>query len=326
MLATASVVTTLSQRKAKVKDRCNICFSLKHKTVEHENESKCPVCKAVKSHHHAICPTLFENNNIKASVTNAGTATGLVPTKPNLVNKKILYAAAETGAHTTVRIQVINPTLNRPYFIRAILDNGTNSSYMSKTAACRMGLRMHSYTKLPLGTFLNEELITVNSSETTVYISNGSDFQWTLPINTLPRVPQTTTLFDYDEFKVSHPQYAHYHFVPHDDNSEIELVLGSDCFWNLLEPETKIQVAECTFLYRTIFGWALVGRPFGFDSPNHTGFFLLKPQQAGDKLCALEAIGIHDLPLSSLKEEELALKSFYVNLAFQDERYCIRWP
>jgi len=39
-----------------------------------------------------------------------------------------------------------------------------------------------------------------------------------------------------------------------------------------------------------------------------------------------EAIGIHDLPLPSLKEEELALKLFYANLAFQDERYCICWP
>ena len=159
-----------------------------------------------------------------------------------------------------------------------------------------------------------------------MYISNGAEFQVALSLNTLPQVPQTTTLFDNKNFKLSHTKYADYNFVPQDNGAEIELVLGSDCFWNLLYPECRIQIAEYTFLYHTVFGWALVGCPLHCDSPDLAAFFLLKPEKAIEKLCALEAIGITDLPLSALKEEEIALQSFYTNLAFQAGRYVIGWP
>ena len=111
-----TVVSTLSQQKAKVKDRCNICFSSKHRTVEHTMESKCPVCKEVKSHHHSICPLLFQNDHLVAG-SKWGNLSVSIPTKQNTVEKKIFYAAAESGAHTTIRVCLINPVSNCVYFI-----------------------------------------------------------------------------------------------------------------------------------------------------------------------------------------------------------------
>lgn len=75
-----------------------------------------------------------------------------------------------------------------------------------------------------------------------------------------------------------------------------------------------------------MFGWALVGRPLQAEPFVLSALYALKPKQALDQICALESLGITDVPLSSLKEEEIALNSFYKNLTFVQGRYSIRWP
>jgi len=215
----------------------------------------------------------------------------------------------------------------RTYWIHTILDNGSNASYICDKAAKCLGLVMHSFTSLPISIFMHHSPVNVDSAETTGIITNNDRFQLTICLNTLPHIPQTCTVFDYEEFKCSYLEYAHYSFVPQADDLPIELVIGSDSFWHFLKPESKIQVAPPDmFLYSTKFGCALVGKLFDNSSSPFSAFFALKPKQAIDKLCALEAVGIADTPLSKLQEEEMALNSFYKNLRLVNNHYEIHWP
>jgi len=146
----------------------------------------------------------------------------------------------------------------------------------------------------------------------------------TISLGTLPKIPQDLVLFDYEEFRKCHPEYLHLDFVPQADNEPVDLVIGSDIFWHLLCPQTKINVDGNCFLYQTEFDYALVGQTEDFQTK--TALFAISQKRALDKLCHLESLGITDQPLSIQNEEEYALQTFYRDLKFVDHRYQIRWP
>jgi len=229
-----------------------------------------------------------------------------VPTKTNPAHRQIRFAACNNGAHTTVKCTLINPVSNRPYSIRAILDNGCNATYILLTAAKRMGLQFTSCTKYPITVFLHDNPIEVDSFQTIATLSNGKEFNLPVQLDTLPNLPQECTLFDYDQFKSTHPEFSHLSFVPQADYEPIEMVIGSDVFWHLLKPESKIQVDAESFLYNTEFGYALVGRVNGLDL--RSASFALKPKQILDCLCNLDVVGISELPVSQLREEEFCAR------------------
>ena len=59
----------------------------------------------------------------------------------------------------------------------------------------------------------------------------------------MPDIPQTSSVFNYEEFKNQFLKYAQYDFVKQADEA-IDIVLGSDCLWSFSLPETKIQIAD----------------------------------------------------------------------------------
>jgi len=182
-----------------------------------------------------------------------------------------------------------------------------------------------SFTRLPIQIF-DAPPVYVNATQTSAILTNNKNFKLTVHIDAVPKIPQNCTLFDYKAFCVQHPEHAHLQFATQAEEEPIEMLIGSDYFWHFLKNESKVVINENTFLVNTEFGWILVGQTENEFSSRSACFYSLKPKQILDQLCELDVIGIQDLPKSTMQEEEAALKQFYENLTFRNNRYEIRWP
>ena len=272
-------VVTYSARKAALKGKCELCLSSEHKKAACPRTYTCRLCKKKNEHAKAMCPMACEKSSSSSTVS---TESPTVPTKLNTAVRTLNYSARTGGAHTTLMCSIVNPVSNRTYSVRALLDNGCNNTYVTADFAKRAGLPIHATTMLPINVFLHNNPILTKCGQTVAILSNGAELQQCINIDTLPSVPQDCVIFDYDEFRRAYQQYAHLPFVPQADSEPIEMVIGSDVFWGLLVPESKITLPHGCFLYNTLFGWALVGCVNQFAQRSF--LFASTPKQALDKL------------------------------------------
>jgi hypothetical protein len=316
--ADCPTVMTLSARKEAVKNRCYLCLNRNHKRNECTRTTVCPYCAKRKAHHKALCPTLFAEDKI----LNAK----IVPSTRKEDERAVHFAHKSSGAHITVGITVINPDTLRPYSARALFDTGSNDSYITETAARRMGLSLGRFQTIPVAVFANEKPTSIRTAPATAAILLGDGSRKMVQFDSTHSIPQTCKLFDYQEFVTTFPRYANYKFAPQAAEDPIEMIIGNDYFWDFISPKEKVQLTDGLYLIKIEFGWTLVGRHSPMRENTRTILLTMKPSQAIDRLCNLDTLGIKDEPLTAVQEEQNALNQFYKNLTFVNNRYQIRWP
>ena len=310
--ADCTAVTQLNDRLAKIKDRCHRCLNTAHTTDLCPKQFTCRYCKKQNDYHMSICPDQFLSSN-KVTASAAAMHTRVV----NFVQRC-------RGAHSTLVVPIINPQTRRPYRARVFLDMGSNDTYVTENAAKRFGLILSKFHTVPVTVFGDNEINMRTAS--TSFLIKTSDSEVLVHADTTPRAPQNVHLFDYDEFKLHYPEYSSKAFVKSGEDEPIDIILGNDYIFDFILPESKITVTEGLFLVNTTFGWLLTGRQQSRNRVNHSVFSILSPQDAINQLSSLESIGITDVPLSKVQEEQNALDQFYENLKFVENRYQIRWP
>lgn len=168
------------------------------------------------SHNYALYPTNFENNQLKTvpktshlssntdflkSVNNT-TTTFLLR---NQTSRSTNFVNASTGAHTTIKLTLVCPETSRPYSICALIDNGNNTTYIAKSIFKRLGLWPISFTHLPIEVFANEEPVYINTTQTSAIFTNVENFNLTVQLNALPKIPRT---FDYKLLCIQYPEHS----------------------------------------------------------------------------------------------------------------------
>ena len=127
----------------------------------------------------------------------------------------------------------------------------------------------------------------------------------------------------------------------------IDLLIGSDYFWNILGTE-KVTLPSGLYLVSSKIGYILTGR---YSHPGHMGchqnvstcFVMtqvnhtvsevslfsssdssITKSPSIEDLWRLETIGITDLP--DLTDDDVALEQFNNSICFENGRYYVRWP
>jgi len=196
------LVVTYSARKAALKDRCVLCLSSEHKWPTCSCTYTCGLCKKKNDHTRAICPMAFEKDKLKKLLTSSSAVPELpmVSTKPNTGTCTLNFSARTGGAHTTLMCSILSPVSNHMYLVRALLDNGCNNTYVSEDFARRAGLMIHSTTMLLINVFLHNNPIHTKCRQTIASLSNSTEFQQTIHIDTLPSIPQDCVVFKCKRF------------------------------------------------------------------------------------------------------------------------------
>ncbi|XP_065206647.1 uncharacterized protein LOC135836015 [Planococcus citri] len=325
--AECTVHTTVTARRSLLKNRCHICLNKNHTKAQCNRNTTCYYCKQVKSHHSSLCLRQFPEMPLEKPEQKDGS--GKPEEKPDNGTphtRMNSFIQTHQGAHCTAILTIINPKNNRRYQIRTLFDNGSNETYISEKAARRIGLELSKFKSIPINVFHHESPVTFSSATTSFIVTNNADFHLNIVADTAPNLPQFVQLFNIDEFKRMNTEYQDKQFVNQGEKYPVELLLGSDYFYDFLQPETKITVADGLHMCKTPFGFILVGRQHDQKRNNKSILFQMSPVRAVKELCDLESIGIKDMPLTSIQEEENALKQFYDNIQLVNNRYQIRFP
>jgi len=138
-------------------------------------------------------PATFLNGKLNLASETAGSGNNS-PKTPI-----VLFASARSGAHTTTAVTVVNPITRRQYKVRALLDQGANSSFISDSAVKSFGLRVDAIQDIGVGVFLHDKPVSVQSGIVDAFITNGRGFELPLTLGTLPQLPQDiTTMENFD--------------------------------------------------------------------------------------------------------------------------------
>ncbi|XP_065219687.1 uncharacterized protein LOC135845152 [Planococcus citri] len=309
---------TLEVRKARLKDRCSLCLNREHKKAQCEKQMRCFYCRVERDHHSCICPKQF-------TATTNGEPPPRTPEGTPETNRSVNFAQKHSGAHTTAMVTLINPRTQRKYLVRTLFDNGSNETYIAESAAKRIGLHLSPFVALPVNVFQGEKPVTIDSATTTFIVTNNDEFKINIVADTAPKLPQAVQLFDYDEFLTTQPDHSATEFVDQGTIYPIELLIGSDYFYDFIKPERREVVAEGLYIMRTPFGAILVGRKADQRTVQSI-LYRMTPARAVAELCSMEAMGIKDMPVSAIDEEETALALFYESITVVDGQYQIRLP
>lgn len=72
---------------------------------------------------------------------------------------------------------VEHPDTQRKHKIRALLDNGSNESYIGEMAARRIGLKLTNQRNVPVSVFLNAQPVNLKTATTSFILTNNRNFQ-----------------------------------------------------------------------------------------------------------------------------------------------------
>lgn len=330
---------SVSERFAFVKEKqlCHNCLSPAHQAKDCTSKFKCHTCK--KPHHTLIH---FENAHASRQTQLSSTAQPFNPVNFNRQpGSEAQTLSALSSVSLVTRKQIMLSTVSvyvadnqgHLHLGRALLDSGSDTSFMTTGFAKRLGLKTSNSTMTVKG--ISEASVLLKHRVDTSIKSRYNDFtkhcQFFLMSNIAGNLPSKTT--DYKKFNIPdnlHEQLADPQF---NQSQDIDMLLDNSIFWDcLMEP--TLNIPNGPTLRCTQFGWLVGGEVKNID--NKSSSFLscfTKTERSGenildnklDKFFSSEDI---DSSHKVLTAEEQYCENHYntTTIRDQDGKFVVKMP
>ncbi|XP_045446878.1 uncharacterized protein LOC123655084 [Melitaea cinxia] len=213
----------------------------------------------------------------------------------------------------------------RPHEVRAILDSGSQASFMTESLLKTLGLNHKDTMSTVAG--INDLVSVVNKRCDAIIQSRVNSFKTNITFLVLPNITSTKnevfnvgTLNIPSGIQLADPEY----FSP----SSYDILLGADIFWDLL-CANKIRLGKnCPVLQETKFGYIISG-PTGQQTSNKISCNFSKFDEIQDQLAKFWTI--EEVPSTKKSiytdEEELCEAHFVQNMSRnEDGRFSVGIP
>ncbi|XP_072948180.1 uncharacterized protein [Epargyreus clarus] len=234
---------------------CRIC-KRKHNTVLHK-QSSFSTSKQLQLSQNK------QEDNIK--ITNKLSDSNDLPTQSKKIQEDTSYVvsmSAVSSNHALLSTALVEVTSNgKTFTLRALLDSGSQSSFITEAAAAKIGA-MKIKNRLQSVSGLNNVVINITEHCDLVINSSYNSFSASVKCFILPfitdRLPhlqvRVNDLCIPNHVKLADPKF----FYP----SEIDVLLGADIFWDLIRPCKFNLGPNKPLLQETELGWVVAG-PLG---------------------------------------------------------------
>ena len=300
-----------------------ICFGEKNETGKPAgmNEGATSVQQGV--HNSSKGPNTSEENGSKLNAN--------APSFPPQQKTMSLYVSTnKTVLLQTALTTICNP--NRPTVtrhVRAILDLGSQRSYISQRAAKSLHLQPEEVRKMAVFTFGSTEK-TINNCEIVRATLKTLDGEIEMTLLTSPIICEPLTEQPLSLCVNSYEHLSDLHLADHSDGSpiEVDLLIGSDYYWQLTTGEVRRGKNDGPVAVGTKLGWVLSGPAPVADHSLLTSTHILRIDSREEEnlnstlraFWELESLGISSTGPSVHQE-------FKENISFKDGRYevCLPW-
>jgi len=321
--------TAEARKNALPPDACIICLRTGHSRQKCSSRGQCYFCRN-RTHNSAFCPSKFgffskrpenkanrnESNPQKATVTESKKVNEPSKTNINLIR-------TYHGSHITARANVVNPVTKTTCSARILFDMGCPETFILETKSAELELISQHRNDIQVTTFGSNEYRNMQSNTVNFNIETQNGII-NIYADTAPLIQEDIHVFEIEEFKRKFPQYANYSFVDPANNEPIDILIGNDHLFEILDMTSQIEVQKGLFILKSSLGWLLGGRME--KSSNKRSTVMLATKKAIETLWTLDTIGITDLNHSQSKEEEIALAEFEQNIRYEEGRYTVAFP
>lgn len=226
----------------------------------------------------------------------------------------------------TAMVQLVNPTTNETISVRAMLDCGSQSSFITEDAKHRLHLApqpsIESVVCLggtPLTSHVERCSVQLQSADgsfgvmlSCLVIPNISD--------NIPKAPYDLTQFDLSRFQMADPKC--------NEPAPVDMLIGSNVFWSILGDQRHSLGADQLSLRSSKLGWLMVrhlpdnyAEPIA-DKPVFCNFVTIDQQLT--RFWELESFPEGKVPTT---EDEFCEKHYVANTTRNAEgRFCVGLP
>ena len=343
------VVTGPEERKQALRKagRCFLCLSKGHLSRHCRSKSRCSKCSG--RHHRCICSGSADSfSSTPKETSSAGSSSG--PSKPSPPNN--LDPGAKpfqppttsmlVGTRGAVLLQTANVHIYDPdnpqnsMDVRAILDTRSQQSYTSQRVKDTLRLKPCHKQLLSVMTFASSDQQTQNRDVVRIGLATRDGTSQEVELFTVPFIcqPLSTQPVDLCATKYDHLANLDLADPCHDGDGtpmEVDLLIGSDCYWNLVTGEIRRGEAGPVAIH-TRLGWVLSGvAPVSREQLTSHSFLTTHvlrvdstspPETLNEILHSfwkLESLGIVD-------PEATVLDEFSQTVCFHNGRYQVSLP
>lgn len=266
---------TVDERWAQVSKLrlCQVCLRTDHES-RHCKLNGCRVCK--KRHNTFLHKEQTQNTNTSnpqassASMepgtpsTSAATQAPLTPGENTSTVSTSALSSSEVLLSTAL-IEIFNPCNNRKETVRALLDCGSQSSYISEDLKSRLELPSLPLTATTILGIGNTELKCVPGRCTAQIKSLSDSYTAKLDFLVLKEITDSLPRNYVDASQLKIPSSMRLADPTFNIPSQVQVLLGADIFWNLVGGEQMPLANKRARLVNSKLGWVIAGSVVSTD-------------------------------------------------------------
>ncbi|XP_046590243.1 uncharacterized protein LOC124293434 [Neodiprion lecontei] len=260
---------SLDQRREVVSAK-KLCFNClgPHQQKDCRSNKTCRVCNG---RHHSL---LHRNSSSISTIANSGTSqVQAAVAQPAVQNAPISNSASQVSNHSaqptmikrspvllaTVQLIASNPETGERIIARALLDQGSESSFVTESLAQQLRLRRHQATIPIIGVGAHQSAVTRGIATLQLQSRAHTSFSCQVEALVLPRLTSYLPSFrllveDWPHLRglnLADPSFAH--------PSQIDVILGADIYSNIIGQGVRRGAPGTPIAQETQFGWVLSG-------------------------------------------------------------------
>nr|CAH7764605.1 unnamed protein product [Callosobruchus chinensis] len=164
----------------------------------------------------------------------------------------------------TVCVGVYDKDKNK-HTVRVLLDSGAQSSFMTEELCNRLKIHKEKVSFVVNG-ISDSQMNVADRTEVNIF-SSSNNFDINLTCFVLPKITSVLPKHKIDVSQLNIPDIIKLADPCFSEPQKIDMLIGSDVFWNIVSTEQISLGHNLPVLQNTKFGWIISG-PLGFSSKN----------------------------------------------------------
>ena len=337
----------IKERNAKIKGSCYRCLKEGHMSKECKGNKSCVYCGEFNVHHRSLCSKNFKKKKSQSEASDkaeGGHAANMIS------EENVMVSSGEIFLMQTAKAEVRSHDKAGSTEIRALLDCGSQHTYITKKLADKLGLKKEMEEEIKVATFSSQDSKTMRMASTNLYLKlkNGQHMRLSASI-----VPLISGNIHRKQLAIKVVKNLDHLLCSVDladtipkenETTTVDLLIAIDFYLDIILSD-KIEVQPGLYLLSSKLGWILSGRTeeSTHQSENQVSMFVmtygknipgthtfqsidssLPTKTELEDFRKVESIGVLDKYDST--EDEQAMAKFKGTVQFRDGRYEVTWP
>ncbi|KAJ8981408.1 hypothetical protein NQ317_010347 [Molorchus minor] len=291
---------------------CTNCLKSSHKTSDCKGIS----CKKCHKRHH----TLLHFDNVQEDTNNASTS------EETTVQTVAGHASANANILLSTAVIKVQDKFGNYHMCRVLLDSGSQSNFITQSLVNKLQTEQLNLNIAVSG--LNNSISQIRHNTNVRIMSNVNPFECTINCLIIPRITESLPASTFTRTSLKLPENISLADPKFNESNEIDMLLGSSIFWNLLRSGQIRLGKDKPILQKTVFGWVMAGEiPPSCVNYMQTQCYFISNAQIDNNLSKFWDIEEYANVKPQSPENE-AIESYFKSTTLRDAdgRFIVRLP